>query len=175
MLSRVCMLRSNRAQEVRAVELAITYDVLPSDWANLFSTLIDGGTARYWCSFASVQTVARYNVNPRGKARPKTWRWDNYGHDVTYEKDWRAIIKVQKELRGSLCTDGKRWGHEGEGSKVHTQYTLLPKDIARVADLAPVLLAEWIESGERNISTRFDSGCADSIMQLACFGVEVFG
>lgn len=174
MWSRTLMLQSIERQEHNAMQIEITYEVLASDWSNLFSTLIDGSTARYWCSFASVQTVSRYKVHPSGKPCAKIWRWDNYGDDVTYEKEWRAIVKVHKELRGSLCTDGKRWGYDGEGSKVRSQYTLLPKHIARAANLAPKLIAEWIESGERNISTSFDSVCAERLIQLACFGVEVF-
>lgn len=156
------------------MKILIAYDVLPSDWSNLVSTFIDSGLSRYWCDFATVQARTKYRqAKPVPRIVSGRWRHAAYGADETYTSDWRLVVKVDKALVGARCFDGKKWGWR-EGEIVKRRYDLTEEHFSRVADRAPGLFAEWLESGERNISTKFDACSTDSIIQLACFGVEVF-
>lgn len=153
------------------MKLKVEYDVLPSDWSNLFSTFIDGGVGREWWKLVEVQHFQAFKQG----AVAGRWIRADYGKDATYEdgKIWRVVLHTLN-ARGDSCFDGTKWGWKGEGDKVQARYDLGPDEIIRAAQLDPALFVEWIESGERNISTGFDAGCADTIMQLAAFGTLVY-
>lgn len=157
------------------MHLAVIYEVLPSDWSNLFSTFIDAGISRYWCDSADVEIPHNRRSKDGARLRRIEWVHAPYGVEGTYLKEWRAIICVQPELVGDWCFDGVTWGFNKRRDRIKRRYTLTAESFARIADKAPRQFADWLEGGDRNISTHFDAGTTDSIFQLACFGVEVFG
>lgn len=159
------------------MKVQVEVDVLASDWHNLICTFIEGGAGREWWREVEVQTCKlRHPDNPNTMGDGK-WITANYGCEHVYREPraWRIILRLQKEYVGSKATDGKKWGWGGVGCVLQREYVLMPAQLARVANLAPDLFGEWLGSGERNLTTAFDANCADSFMQLAAFGVEVFG
>jgi hypothetical protein len=159
------------------MKLTAEYDIMASDWANLVQTFIDGGVGREWWGEVELQT-RRAAVQPSiHDDRPDRWVTASYSNDHIYRTpdQWRIVLRMDKTCVGDKNTDGKRWGWGGLGTMVQKEYILGPMELMKVADLAPDLFGEWLGSGERNLTTRFDANCADSFMQLAAFGVEVYG
>lgn len=159
-----------------AMKIKIEYDILPSDWENLVTTFIDGGVGREWVKRVDVQVFHESKKKPMPIGPFGRWKSAPYGKSETYSDAhrWRLVLLTHKELHGDSCFDGVQWGWH-EGDKVQARYELGPEEIAWAADKSPQTFATWIESGERNISTKFDALDAEHIMQLACFGVAVYG
>lgn len=161
------------------MKVQVEVDVLASDWQNLICTFIDGGVGREWWREVEVQQ-AQLGESDDPEMPPLTGRWltADYGNEHVYRdtRHWRIVLRMHKQCVGDKCVDGKEhWGWDGPGSKVVNHYIIYPWDLAKVANLAPDLFGEWLGSGERNLTTKFDANCADSFMQLAAFGVEVYG
>lgn len=152
--------------------LHVQITVLPSDWANLITTFIEGGAANYWCKSAFVQT----RVVGKGALSKGTWRRAKYSHPATYDgtKLWRLVVEPNKDSVGASLFDGATWGWEVNG-KVRARYGLHTHDFESAYDRGLGLFARWLEGGARETSTEFDAADAERIIQLACFGVEVFG
>ena len=165
------------------MKFKIEYEALPSDWNNLIVTIMDSGHyTHYWNESIEFQVRALITIDhpeiPGKKVRKGQWyapRDISYGKDEVYAKrEWRLVVTMADEDVGFNCFDGKTWGFR-KGDKVRKQYFLKPEDFVRGSQKHPQVFLEWLESGDRNISTRFDAHDADTILQLACFGVCVFG
>lgn len=159
------------------MKITVEYDVLASDWCNLLNTFIDGGVGREWWREVEVRTRKMVQQGDGITADTGHWITAQYGNVHVYREpcSWCVILRMHPECIGDKATDGKTWGWKGIGDVVQRKYTLTSHDLAKVANLAPDLFAEWLGSGERNLTTRFDANMADSFMQLAAFGVEVYG
>lgn len=137
--------------------MQVKFDVKPEQWAHLFDTAANSGYANYWCRGMTSQRLT------------KTERW--YAAPLqeprTYSGWWRVRVYPQTAYVGDRCFDGHKWGWN-EGDTIAAQHIVSLAAVERAFARSPGIFAAWLGDD------RFDGPAAERIIQVACFGVELF-
>lgn len=142
------------------MRITLDYDITPQMWMDYWVTLVEGKQSNYWAEWLSFYV--------KDAKRKSGWREVSYLDGTAsgaipgmYAEQWKVQVRLFAHDIGPKGCAG-----------LVRRYQITPESFQQAATLNPELFLRFVHS-ERD--SNFDAIDAERILQLACFGREVFG